>query len=441
LDPNVVEEEDSVQTIAGQLALGYAPWSFLQLHLSFAHGNRFYVYADTELGSRAAGTLGDPRFSLRTGAAVGRGFSLGARAEIWFPSSPSQNGVSGSAISPRFDFMASWNPPSFGLGLHFNIGYHHNRSSKLFEDTSWLEEPAALVISGINSSLHHLPFAFAVDYRFGPVAPALELVGDGSLDEPSRTTLSLAAGLRAWLGPSDAFQLAAGAALRLVGDDPNPTIDETNNSFSVWNGAPLFRIFVGFNVRLPIQATAPAGPGTTVGAPLPEPPPELGRIRGRISCGSASCGTGWQVQVLGTEASPFAVNNETGAFITTDLPPGTYGLEASLPGSERTWRHRVQVLSGQTSRVNFVLAQEDITNITGIRGRVTDFNGRPVQATIRIPAIHIETRCDEQGEFEVETAPGRYDVLIFAQGYATQTTVVEVAPGGIVVLNAELRRR
>lgn len=73
-----------------------------------------------------------------------------------------------------------------------------------------------------------------------------------------------------------------------------------------------------------------------------------------------------------------------------------------------------------------------------LRGLVRSLKGRGVTAEIRIEPTGqvLETR---DGRFEVDVAPGRYDVTITAPGYQSQTRQVQVEQNGVTLLNVDLR--
>ena len=212
----------------------------------------------------------------------------------------------------------------------------------------------------------------------------------------------------------------------------------------VWNIPPLINVMLGVTVRLPIRSEE--GPTPDVGAPEGDEPdvpaPEVqqpGRIAGRVVCGTEPCGDGPLVEVVGSGASPFAVDAGAGTFVSTELPPGTYRVVARLPGAEDQ-AQEVVVQAGARAEVTLTFPATE-PEATGIRGRVTDFNGQPVQAVIRIPNLDIEIQSDEQGQFQVDAPPGAYQVIIWSPAHQTQTVRAEVTPRGVVVLNVELRPR
>lgn len=439
--PDLLTDGDAAHETWGRLALSYSPWSFLQITASLDQNVSFYDSAGEANTGLVMGGVGDPRISLRSGWDLGSGFSLAALFNLLFPASTGVFGVSGDAISPSIDLAVTFAPEGVPLGVHLQLGYHHDRTSSLTQAT---DMPAAeqLALSGASASLHHLALGLGVEYRIRMFSPYLELTGDLPLDGDGLKHSSLLVGLgaRLWLGPQDAIQVLAGLELRALSGEPDP-LPETGR---VWTVPPLVNVVVGVSVRLPIRSER--SPSETPGEPDDEPAetpgPETmapGRITGRVVCGSEPCEQRPTVEIAGSGASSFAVDEDDGSFTTSGLPPGTYRVIAHLPG-EPDREQTVELGPGATAAVAFEFPRVELTE-TGIRGRVTDFAGEPVRASIRIPSLEIEIQANEQGHFHIPVAPGLYQVIIWARGYATQTTRVEVTRQGVVVMNIDLQRQ
>jgi hypothetical protein len=441
--PNLLVEGDSAQRTWGRLALSYAPWRFFQAALSIEQFIGLYSNADGESGGLVSGSVGDPRLSLRTGWALGGGFSIAGQVELWFPSGIGDFSVAGRSISPFVSVATSFAPESVPLGVHLQVGYHHNRSGEMLRQFSGFT-PESLALSGVTSSLHHLVLGLAFEYRLGPVAPFVELTSDLPMDNGGldKTWLLVGLGARLWLGPDDAAQLSLGLEIRALegGTDPDT---ETQR---VWESPPLVNAMVGFALTLPIRRQGPIDDTTVTtlddSGSSPDPAASAvvgGRARGRVLCGEEPCGRGTLVEVVDSGGSPFLVDPTTGSFTTIELAPGIYQLRATTDGAEPVTAD-VEVRSGEIAEVTLALDRPESV-ATGIRGRVTDFNGQPVQAQVRIPALDIELETDADGQFELEAPPGIYQVMIWANGYQTQTSRQEVPHGGMVVMNVELRQR
>lgn len=75
-----------------------------------------------------------------------------------------------------------------------------------------------------------------------------------------------------------------------------------------------------------------------------------------------------------------------------------------------------------------------------VRGLVRDFAGSPLVARIRIEPLGVEVPVGKDGTFETNVAPGAYEVVIHAEGYADQKRRIVVERDGVTMLNVELRK-
>jgi hypothetical protein len=441
-EADVLAQGDRRQLVMGRLGVGFAPWRFLQIAVTADGVIEGYEEPASD-GSIVVGTLGDPRVSLRTGWELGAGFSVGGLFELWIPSGRGSFNLVGDALSPAVFGLLSFAPESVPLGLHLNVGYRHDRSVHMLGDLEQLTREQ-LLLSGANSGEHRLTVGLAVEYRVGPVAPYIETTGELPLDGDriSHSEVLVGFGSRFYLGPQDVVQLHLGAEFAALGAVPG----ETPSTSTIYTSPPLVNILFGVAFRLPVRS--PGQGETTVGEGCPEPQepseepasPQTGRMTGSVRCAQSSCGDAARVTIVGLGSSAFAPDEESGEFTTAELPTGTYEVVASAEGYQ-TQRQQVTVDADEQSTVTFDLQPRSQGEPTGIQGRVTDFEGQGVQATIRIPALGVELSCDEDGRFETEADPGRYEVFVSARGFRTQHTQVEVPRNGVAVMNIELRSR
>jgi hypothetical protein len=73
-----------------------------------------------------------------------------------------------------------------------------------------------------------------------------------------------------------------------------------------------------------------------------------------------------------------------------------------------------------------------------LRGLVRSLSGRPIQAEIRVEPTGRALRA-AGGRFEIDVAPGTYEVTIAAPGFATQKRRVQVEQNGVTLLDVDLR--
>jgi hypothetical protein len=438
-DPSVLVEGDTRQLTVARLAVGYAPWRFLQVGLSIDTSLEGYALPGPSNDTIVVGTLGDPRVSLRTGWEVGAGVSLGALVDVLFPSGAGSFSFEGDSISPSVMALFSFEPERAPIALHFNIGYSHDRSIHMIGDAASLTS-AQLLLSGASSAMHVLDVGLAFEGRIGPAALYVEGLGALTVaDGIDHSWAVVGLGSRFYLGPDDAVQLLVGMDFQVAPADvaPDPS------TATVWRAPPTLNVHLGAAFRLPVRRVAGAGAADAAGeegSPAPPAEPERGRIAGTIRCGDASCGPTTRVRIAETGASAIAPDDETGAFTTPELPAGPYTLEVTADGVVAQSRP-VVVVAGQTARADVSLTRAETREASGIRARITDFQGQPVQATIRIPALGLELQSGADGSFETEAAPGQYEIIVSARGYGTQHSRITVPDEGMVVMNIELRSR
>jgi hypothetical protein len=446
--PDVLQQDDLLQRIWARMAVGYSPWSFLQVSLATDIAVAPYRLPDsTDEEQAVVGAFGDFRLNLRTGWALGSVVNLGVLASILFPSGIA--GPEGSSISTAATVLMSIAPSNIPLGVHVNIGYRNDRSQYVVGNLSSVQRELIL-LADINTVDHFVTAGLGVEYRLGPVAPFAEFHADLALDGEAMeySPLRVGVGLRVWLGPYDVVQLTAGGEFRVskLPPDPDPA------SETAYSTVPVASVGVGIAFRMPVrEAHDDGGDGASGddpdGDPRTGPDGEpvvtagaTGRMSGAISCAGSPCGRGTVVRFAGSDASPLLPDEETGRFTTVPLPVGTYQLEGSSPGHEAQTAEVVVEGDGEAS-VSLDLPVAEGAERPGVRGQVTNFNNQPVAATVRIPALGLEVQCDDDGRFETEVEPGRYEVIVSAPGYRTQRTHVEVWEAGVVIMNIELRNR
>jgi hypothetical protein len=118
------------------------------------------------------------------------------------------------------------------------------------------------------------------------------------------------------------------------------------------------------------------------------------------------------------------------------VPPGSYRLRATAGGwtiEERT----VELDPGAAAPVELAAKRELPTG--QIRGTVRSFGGKPLEATVLIPALRVERRTNASGVFEIDAAPGEYDVTVKVPGYGDQKRRARVELRGVAILIMELQ--
>lgn len=140
---------------------------------------------------------------------------------------------------------------------------------------------------------------------------------------------------------------------------------------------------------------------------------------------------------LGERAEPLR-GDDTGHYQSEHAPKGPAKLVVKAPGYE-PFERDVVVESGK--RVSFPAKLKSLPPPSQVRGIVRSFGGQGLVAKIRVDPVGIEATTDESGGFQLDVAPGSYDVTIEAPGYESQRRQVRVDPQGVVILNADLVKK
>ena len=154
---------------------------------------------------------------------------------------------------------------------------------------------------------------------------------------------------------------------------------------------------------------------TTDGDPLPEP---------RVT---VQAGAGADAAVVDVDAD--------GRFTVTGKPGDTLTIRAESSGYE-TSTETVTLAVGAASDLTLALRRRLPSG--QIRGLIRSFKGVGLDAEIRFDPPDRTLRAQD-GRFEVDVAPGSYEVTITVPGYETQRRRVEVEQNGVTLLNADLR--
>lgn len=159
---------------------------------------------------------------------------------------------------------------------------------------------------------------------------------------------------------------------------------------------------------------------------MPPSPVSLATINGTVT-NAAGAGLGW-AQVAAGSGQYFAVTTTTGAYQLADLPPGTYGITASLPGYVSA-SQSITVMAGQAAIVNFVLAS--VAAPATIAGLVVDPTQTPVQGANVFTSDGVySTLTDADGAFILsDVIVGSYTLTVQKDGYGSSSQSVSVTAG------------
>jgi uncharacterized membrane protein len=130
--------------------------------------------------------------------------------------------------------------------------------------------------------------------------------------------------------------------------------------------------------------------------------------------------------------------DDSGRYRNDHVPQGPAKLVIQAPGYEPFER---EVVVEPGARVSLPATLKSLPPPSQVRGVVRSFGGQALVAKVRVEPLGVETTTDASGAFQVDVAPGNYDVTIEAQGYESQRRQVRVDAQGVVILNADLVRK
>jgi len=428
---SVLHTGDSHQRAAGSLAVEGRAFDWLGLGLRF--DGRYDRHQDGQ--TKDDGWVGDPRLTVRVDVALGPSLRAGARLGIWFPGRNAPS-IDFGATTPELVGALTWAPRTAPVWLSVNGGYRLGRSARSAPDAAMLSasDRLALEVSAFDQVLLGLAAAYGAGRtQVFAELDAEPMIGSGS-PSPFESPLRAGAGMR----------YAATANVRLeaeveadVGGRPDlpasgPLVPVPPRA-AVWLG-----VAYRFGGERPIPHH-PAPPPAPV-APATTPAPAPVTLEGRVVGADGGALTETKVTIRGgedAEAVAIDVDGE-GRFTFADKPGRTLIIEAQAADHEPA-SQTVTLNAPDKTEVTLTLKRR----LPGgqIRGLVRSFRGTGLDAEIKIEAGEQPPRTlhSEGGRFEVDVAPGAYDVTITAPGYDMQRRHVEVERNGVTLLNVDLR--
>lgn len=434
----VLETDDAHSRLLGGLAVGVRPTPWLGLSLSL-DGRADSHTTDNE--GDDDGMVGDPRLRIRAGSEVSEGISLGAELGVWAPGEDAPS-IAFDAISLDLRAIATWEPAEGPLTLSAFVGYRVDQSAAAIDDADLLSRSDRLSL-GL-SDFDALLIGVGGAIRAGALQVLAEwsydmLIGDGAPD-------ALVSPMRAAVGGR--YSLNRDVAVQLVGEfvlSDRPTIAV---------GAPLVPLepratvlasmTFGFPFDRPEPVVAVVDPDP-VDDRVVTPPPTLttGTIRGRVTREDGTPVANQLVRVGPEEGAREVTTGADGAFELADVAVGDTLVSVRAEGFQDA-ATTVTVIGGQTATADMTLLAA--TPEGQLRGVVLSFNGRPLAAQIRVSvrgdaaATPTQVTAGEDGSFQLDIAPGEYEVVISAPGHVEQRRQARVEENGVTVLNVDMRR-
>lgn len=420
--------------LLGTVGAGFAPLPWLALGLAL--DGRIDIHPSDELGKNTTGT-GNPRLSARAGRALPKDFSVGGELSLWVPG---QNAPSFDAKATTLDLkaLAAWAPRKQAFTLVSNVGFRIDSSANSAPDLSRTRpgDRVALGLSDSHALLAGVGGAYQVDKdiqvfgeltanvlfgskapRFGESPMYISAGGRYFFDDRKLTAeVSLSALLsgRPGLKPSDPLVPTEPRILLNVG--------VRYNAWSRPQPEPAEERKPNLVVELKTSESISGIVVDDAGAPLPEA----------------------VVKVVDTEAETeqMAVTNGVGRYVLKDVPFGPVTLEASAVGFQaKSWQAKVYAEMPEQETVSLV---PEVSEGALLRGLVRSFGSTPLVAQVTVVDRRgkqvARVTTDVQGRFELPLPQGKYRVTVKANGYKNHRVQVDVAGGGVSILNVDMRQ-
>jgi hypothetical protein len=424
--------------VGATAAAAFAPEPWLAFTLRM--DGRLDLHPNDGRGAHGTG-VGDPRIAARAGHALASGLQLGGELGLWFP------GNSAPSISPKATTvdargLIAYAPHDSRMTLLGALGFRLDNSGNSAPDLSRLRSGDRLAL-GLSDS-HAVLIALGGAYRASKDVEVFgELSGDlliGS-DAPKLTQspLRIAAGGRYFF--SRALQAELTSIISLSG---RPETGPTDPLVPI---EPRFAIVAGVRYALRLgEAKAKAKhddlvpPDEARSTAATTPSNTTATLEGVITDDqNAPLPEAHMKASAGGEVRETITDGE-GRYQFADLPVGTVMLEASATGFEtQSWQ--VELSGDKRVEEPRALAPEQEMGV--LRGLTRSFGSTPLRAHIVVrDEQHREiadARADEHGRFEIEIAPGKYQVTITATGYRTHSRSVTISNNGVAILNVDMR--
>lgn len=434
------DETSGHQRIGASVAAGVAPWSFADaaVRLDYRHD----IHGSDLLGGDS-GSVVDVTPILRGGGVVSNNLHLGGELRARFTGALLASGI------PTPDMELSALAAYTGLptwAFAFQGGYRLGQRGDVEEAAANLRpgDRVALGISQFDAVLLGLGLSKKISKTeiLGEVTWDI-LVGSGApsaTDSPFRLTAGVRQHLSKRLLLQGSFEVLPLGRAPSLSDSPLVPIE------------PRFTLQAGLILRFGKKDAPPPSTKEKEKVQEPQPPPQRQPVV-KIVPGS--------LEVTVTDASGHPISD---AKVTLEVPAnGTrpsetitvpllreniYILDEALPGKAklkieaellRAHEQDVTIEAGNAAQIAIQMKTQASIG-SQLRGLVRAYSGEGVRASIKVSPGGQTAICSEKGEFEINLPPGKYEVIISADGYNEQRRKLSVGKEGVTVLNADLQR-
>lgn len=420
----------------GRLGLAFSPLPWLNLGMRL--DGRIDTHEETS-GSSDSGMVGDPWFVTRVGRQLSQSLIVGGELGIWFPGQEAPS-IDFGATTAEAKLIAASVPRSSPWILAAIAGFRLDRSARSAPDADSLElgDRIALGVSDFNAAL----LGAGAGYRLGETLLMVEASADLLLGikELGQSPVRVSAGARHFL--SDALEIE----LLLVSSlSSRPDVGPGSELIPI---EPRVSATLGLRYAFGAdeQDLSQRKPPPKAQRPKPPPPPEEPKATSAPIVGLATDEAGTplaQVEITLTteqgETSTEKTDND-GRYQFDAVPFGKVTLRAQTVDYDPAQLTTSVAGSGDLVEVP-TLKLRLATLKAQVQGLVRSFEGLPLRAVIQVSPPGEEHRAGPDGRFAIDVEPGTYKVTISADGYRSQTRTVSVPEKGVIVFNADLRKR
>jgi hypothetical protein len=411
--------------VAGRLAgaVGVLPWLNV--------GGVFDARYDRHSGD--GGTMLDGGVALRGGGTLGS-LRLGAELKAWVPGSE-QAATTFRATS--LDARALFGADLGSALLALNAGYRLDRGAEAGERAPRLGfgDRAALGLSDFDAVLAGAGVAVPVG-RIDVLAEvsANVLIGRGA-PPFTQSPLHATAGGRMHLSERLSVELLVDGSLgkRSAVGPAEPLVPLEPRIGGLVGLRYRFVADTSNVAAVPPPAAKPAAPVAVRPVAPVDAPFEV-----TLTDEEGAPVRGAEVTVEVGDRTEVLTGDHPGLYRNERVPKGAAKLVVKAPGFE-PFERDVIVEPGKSVRLPATL--KSLPAPSQVRGMVRSFGGQALAAKVRVDPLGLETTTDETGAFQLDVAPGSYEVTIQAEGYESQRRKVRIDPQGVVILNADLVRK
>ena len=435
-----LSDNDEHSRLVNSFFINWAPFRFVEAALGF------HVTSDNSVSGpdeELQVAVGDPQISLKGGAELTSGLSLGGMVDLRFPSAAGFFNASASATSVHFALLGTWSGGRrLPLQVNLNLGFFLDGSANLFEDMDKMT--AAQRYSALVSSFNRLITRVGVEYETRYVGPFLEMslepfMGSGAPGFGNSPGV-LTVGAKIWPTRAKGLQLLACMDIGLIGvANGQPAVPESSGKYAF--SIPRWNLLLQMSYRFDpfTEAASATGGGEEANpSPLTE---ELGTARGAVLDAQTDKPI-WNasITIADEEASRLAVNPADGTFQTYKLKGGSRTLRATADGyAEQALE--VEVRPNEVAEAVFKLSPKNADAPGTLRGTIKALAGRKfTSATILIPQVDKKLQVGADGAFSISLKPGEYNVVVSSKGFRTQTKTIRIQKGSTVIINVDLHR-